>query len=440
MTFPKDFLWGSATSSYQIEGDGLNDGRGECIWHRFSHTPGKIKDGSNGDIACDHYHRYKEDVALMQSLGLQVYRFSTSWARVLPTGTGAVNPAGLDFYDRLVDELLAAGIRPFLTLYHWDMPKALQDRGGWGDPASVEWFAEYTRVMTARLGDRVKDWITHNEPFCAAVLGHWMGIHAPGLQDPSLTVKVAHHLLLSHGASMRVIREQVPDARAGITLNFTPAYPATDSDADRLVAQQADAFGHRWYLDPVFNGCYPDDLMPMLQQFGGDFDLSDISKACEPMDFLGVNFYSRNIIRANPDNPMGGEPVPPDGAEVTDFGWEVYPDALRDLLIRLHREYGPKAIYITENGAAYDDLPPTGDVVDDPKRVSYLERHFKACEQAMAAGVPLKGYFVWSLLDNFEWAEGYTKRFGIVYVDFATQKRTPKRSALLVKRMIADAV
>jgi beta-glucosidase len=437
MTFPKDFLWGSATSSYQIEGDGLNDGRGECIWYRFSHTPGKIKDGTNGDVACDHYHRYKDDVALMKSLGLGAYRFSISWPRVLPAGTGAVNPAGLDFYDRLVDELLAAGIRPFVTLYHWDFPQALQDQGGWGNPASVEWFADYTRLMTGKLGDRVKDWMTHNEPFCAAVLGHWWGMHAPGLQDPSLTVKAAHHILLSHGASMRVIREQVPDAQAGIVLNFTPAYPATDTEADRLIVQQADAFGHRWYLDPVFRGCYPDDLLPMLQGFAGDFDLSDIGKACEPMDFLGVNMYSRNLMRANPNTPLGGEPVIPDGAEVTAMGWEVYPDALRDLLIRLHREYSPKAMYIAENGAAYDDQPPTGEVVDDTQRVSYLERHFKACAEAIAAGAPVKGYFVWSLLDNFEWAEGFSKRFGIVYVDYATQRRTPKQSALLVKRMAA---
>jgi beta-glucosidase len=437
MTFPKDFLWGSATSSYQIEGNGLNDGRGECIWYRFSHTPGKIKDGSNGDVACDHYHLYKEDVALMKSLGLHAYRFSTSWPRVIPAGTGAVNPGGLDFYDRLVDELLAAGIRPFVTLYHWDLPQALQDRGGWGSPASVEWFADYARLMTGKLGDRVKDWMTHNEPFCTAVLGHWWGVHAPGLQDPSLTVKTAHHILLSHGAAMRVIREQVPDAQAGIVLNFTPAYPAADSDADRQIVQQADAFGHRWYLDPVVKGCYPDDLLPMLQGFAGDFDLSDIGNACEPMDFLGVNMYSRNLMRANPNTPLGGEPVIPDGAEVTAIGWEVYPDALRDLLIRLHRDYSPKAIYITENGAAYNDQPPTGDVLDDPQRVSYLERHFKACEEAMSAGAPLKGYFAWSLLDNFEWSEGYTKRFGIVYVDYATQKRTPKQSALLVKRMAA---
>jgi beta-glucosidase len=432
MAFPKDFLWGVAASSYQIEGGGLSEGRGESIWDRFSHTPGKVVNGDTGDVACDHLHRYKEDVAIMAELGVHAYRFSIAWPRVIPQGTGRINEQGLDFYDRLVDELLRHGIQPFATLYHWDFPQALQDRGGWASPDSVAWFAEYTDVMTRALGDRVKAWITHNEPWCISILSNLLGQHAPGLTDAPTAYRVAHHLNLSHAAAMNVIRQNCPGVPAGITLNLCPPVPSDpNKPEDVAAAQYFDGWFNRWFLDPVFKGQYPADMVENLGEALDGIDLDAVKAAAVPMDFLGINYYNRAVIAAD------GQPQLPADAEYTAMGWEVYPQGLTDLLVRVQRDYAPKAIYITENGAAFDDPEPADGIVEDPRRVAYLESHIQACDEAIIQGVPLKGYFAWSLMDNFEWAYGYEKRFGIVYVDYATQKRTFKRSARFYQDVIA---
>jgi beta-glucosidase len=432
MTFPKDFLWGAAASSYQIEGGGLTEGRGESIWDRFSHTPGKVMNDETGDVACDHLHLYKEDVKMMADLGLQAYRFSVAWPRVIPAGTGRINEMGLDFYDRLVDELLRYGIQPYATLYHWDLPQALQDKGGWASPESVAWFAEYTDVMTRALGDRVRSWITLNEPWCISILSNLLGHHAPGLYDAPTAYQVAHHLHLAHGASMGVIRQNCPGVPAGITLNLTPTVPSDPNNPEDVAAAQFfDGTFNRWFLDPVFKGTYPADIVEQLGSALDGIDLDAVKAAAVPMDFLGINYYNRTVMSG------GGPPKMPDDAEYTEMGWEVYPQGLNDLLVRVYRDYAPKAIYITENGAAFNDPDPVDGVVDDPRRVEYIKGHLAACDNAIIQGVPLKGYFVWSLMDNFEWAFGYDKRFGIVHVDYATQKRTPKRSARFYQKMIS---
>lgn len=439
MSYPKGFLWGTATASYQVEGSSLQYGRGECIWHRFSHTQGKVVNGDTGDVACDHYHRYPEDVQIMKKLGVNAYRFSISWPRILSQGTGQVNAEGLDFYDRLVDELLKAEILPFATLYHWDLPQALQDRGGWTNPQIVEWFCEYTQHVTQRLGDRVKHWLTHNEPFVVSHVGNLWGVHAPGNRDLKTTYQVAHHLLLSHGAGIPVIRQNVPDAIAGITLNLTVAHPASNSQADLEAAKRYEAFQNRWFLDPIYKGEYPADLVEWMSARGAldDIDLSAVKSACVPTDFLGVNFYNRSVNQADANDPvLGLKPIIPDGAEITAMGWEVYPDALRELLVWLKENYAPPAIYITENGSAYEDPLPENGIVEDPRRVNYLVGHLDALEKAVEAGVPMAGYFAWSLMDNFEWAEGYSKRFGLHYVDYETLVRYPKRSALVYQDYI----
>ncbi|MCU0476512.1 MAG: GH1 family beta-glucosidase [Anaerolineae bacterium] len=439
MDFPKDFIWGTATSSYQIEGETPEAGRGDCIWGHFARTPGKVVNGETGAVACDHYYRYKEDVALLKSLGVNAYRFSVSWPRVLPLGLGATNAAGLDFYSRLVDELLANGITPYLTLYHWDLPWSLQELGGWTNKDMPAWFAEYTGLMTRTLGDRVKHWITINEPWCVAHLGHLWGVHAPGLRDPKLAYMAAHQTHLAHGAAMRVIRETVPGAQAGITLNLTPAYPASDDPQDVLAAQYDDGFSNRWFLDPVFKGKYPADMVELLGEVLDGIDLDEVSAAAAPQDFLGVNFYSRGVKKWNPDAPFRNEGVKQEGAPHTAMGWEVYPQALEELMLRLHREYvGDLPILITENGAAYIDPEPSNGVVEDPQRAEYYRLHLDALSRAIAQGAPVKGYFAWSLMDNYEWAEGYAKRFGIVHVDFETQQRTLKRSALQYRDLIAQ--
>lgn len=431
MAFPKDFVWGVATSSYQIEG--ISEGRGECIWTRFSRTPGKVLNGDTGDVACDHVHRYREDVALMKELGVPSYRFSTSWPRVLPNGVGATNSAGLEFYDRLVDELLRHGIQPWLTLYHWDLPQALQDQGGWANPDSVQWFVDYAELMARRLGDRVKNWITHNEPWCASFLSNMFGEHAPGLQDPPTAYKVAHHLLLSHGHAVPVIRQHSAGAQVGITLNLSPQIAAGTTQADRELERQADGLGNRWFLDPVFKGVYPADMVKDAGSALDGIDLEAVKIANVPTDFLGINYYMRYMFAADPSVPGVRHDAFPPNAEFTQMGWEVYPQGMADMLIRVTREYGPKAIYITENGAAYPDPEPVNGIVEDPQRVSFYRGYLSAAESAIAQGAPLKGYFAWSLLDNFEWAWGYDRRFGIVHVDFKTQKRSLKRSALYLR-------
>jgi beta-glucosidase len=435
MQFPSDFLWGAATSSYQIEGAVNEDGRGDTIWDTFCRTPGKVVNGDTGDVACDHYHRYKDDVALMASLGLKGYRFSVAWSRIFPEGRGRIEPRGLDFYDRLVDELLAHNITPFLTLYHWDLPQALQDLGGWENRDTLSAFAAYADTVSRKLGDRVKHFATHNEPFVIAFVGNLWGVHAPGKQDLAAALLVSHHLMVSHGMALDALRANVPDGKHGIVLNFTPSYPSTLSHADREAARLVDGFNNRWFIDAILRGHYPPD---MVQHFGAAmFELQDGDQALmtRPIDFLGVNYYTRSLVRAG--NGMFKEEYLKTDNEYTDIGWEVYPQALFDLLMRFKVEYHTPELYITENGSAWPDVVAADGQVYDDGRERYLRGHLAACWRAIQEGVPLKGYFQWSLLDNFEWAEGYNKRFGMTYVDYATQQRILKQSGHFYKRVVA---
>jgi len=435
LTFPNNFIWGAATAAYQIEGAWDEDGKGESIWDRFSHTPGKVFNNDNGDVACDHYHRWRDDIALMCELGLQAYRFSIAWPRILPEGIGAVNQPGLDFYDRLVDGLLEAGITPFATLYHWDLPQALQDENGWANRAVVGAFANYADIVSRRLGDRVKHWITHNEPWCTSFLGNYVGNHAPGLREGPM-LAVAHHVLMSHGAAAPVLRANSPGADVGISLNFSPAYPASDSAEDQAAAQRFDGFFNRWFLDPIYGRGYPEDMVALYGQAMPNIPADDLEKIAAPIDFLGVNYYNRAVIVDDPAAaPLRLGSVRPEG-EYTAMDWEVYPEALRALLVRLTRDYGPAKLYITENGSAYDDTFAPDGAIHDERRVRYLESHLMAAHAAIGEGVPLAGYFAWSLMDNFEWAYGYDKRFGIVHVDYETQQRTPKDSARVYSAVI----
>ncbi len=441
--FPDDFVWGAATSAQQIEGARREGGRGDSIWDRFAAIPGKIADGSNPDIACDHYHRWREDVALMRRLGLGGYRFSIAWPRIQPEGRGAPNEAGLDFYDALVDGLLEAGIAPFPTLYHWDLPQALQERGGWGERAIVDAFADYAAIVARRLGDRVRSWTTHNEPWCVATLGHEEGHHAPGHTDPAEALRVAHHLLLSHGRATAVLRDEAPGAEVGIVLIHSPAEAASDSEGDRDAARWFDGFFNRWYLDPVFRGAYPADAIadrvaaghlegpePPFVQDG------DMAAIAAPLDFLGFNYYSRALMKAGPDGrPTDAKTTPAD--ELTDMGWEVYPEGLYDGLMRVHRDYAPRKIYITENGAAYTDPVDAAGRIADARRIAYLRGHLLAARRAVADGAPLAGYFTWSLMDNFEWGLGYGKRFGLFAVEDETRRRIPKDSAFWYRDVVA---
>ena len=436
--FPGDFVWGTATSSYQIEGAWNEDGKGESIWDRFSHTPGKIEDGSTGDVACDHYHRWREDVALMKEMGLHAYRFSIAWPRVLPEGRGRANPAGLDFYSRLVDALLEVEIEPFVTLYHWDLPQVLQDQGGWPARASAEAFVEYADLVSRRLGDRVKHWMTFNEPFVSALVGYLEGRHAPGHTDLDEALAAAHHLLLAHGWAVPVIRRNSPEAGVGIVLNLSGQVPASPSAADRAAAWRQDGIINRWFLDPLAARGYPGDI---VQHYARPMDFvqaGDMEAMAVPLDFLGVNFYSRIVVRSKqvPEADNAPRTVFP-SPERTEMGWTVYPEGLYELLGRLHFDYRFPALYITENGAAYPDQVGPDGQVDDPSRVAYLKGHLAAAARAIAVGVPLRGYFAWSLLDNFEWAHGYTKRFGLIYVDYRTQRRVFKSSAHWYRRVIA---
>jgi beta-glucosidase len=435
--FPEGFVWGAAAAAFQIEGSTKADGRGESIWDRFCATPGKVLNGDTGDPACDHYRRWREDIALMRDLGLRAYRLSIAWPRILPTGSGAANQTGLDFYDRLIDGLLAAGITPHVTLYHWDLPQALQDQGGWASRATVDAFVHYADVVSRRLGDRVKHWITHNEPWCISWLSHWIGAHAPGIeQGPAL--QVAHHVLVSHGLSVPVLRQASPGAQVGITLNFSPAYPETESPEDAQAAYTHDGFFNRWFLDPLYQGSYPEDMVALYEPLGlPQAQPGDMATIAAPLDFLGINYYNRAVIRHDPGQPLGYSHCRPEG-EYTAMDWEVYPDALRALLVRLQDDYSPVRMYISENGAAYDDfLTATGEVHDE-ERKRYLIGHLAACQQAIAEGAKLEGYFAWSLMDNFEWAFGYSKRFGIVYVDYASQRRILKDSARFYRGAIKD--
>jgi beta-glucosidase len=434
-TSSADFVWGAATAAYQIEGATHEDGRGESVWDRFGATPGKVRNGDTGEIACDFYHRFPEDIVLMGELGIDAFRFSIAWPRILPEGRGTVNQAGLDFYDRLVDELLAHGIEPFATLFHWDTPQVLEDAGGWPARATAEAFVEYAGVVASRLGDRVRYWTTHNEPWVVAWIGHAWGEHAPGRTSETDAVATAHHMLLSHGWAVEAIRRAAPDARVGITLNLALAYPASTSPEDEAAAWHLDGEGNRWFLDPLFRGSYPADLLErneLVAPFVRDGDLDAIAA---PLDFLGVNNYFRFIVS---DAGEGPRVVQDPEAQLTDMGWEVYPDGLYRLLVRVAADYAPPEIYVTENGAAFGDVRGHDGRVRDPERQAYLESHIDSVTRAIAEGVPVKGYFVWSLLDNFEWAHGYSKRFGLVYVEYPTLERIPKDSFYWYRDFIAN--
>ncbi len=409
---PREFLWGAATASYQIEGGVREDGRGESIWDRFSHTPGMVRNGDTGDVACDHYHRWPEDIALMRELGLGAYRFSIAWPRVVPDGTGAVNAAGLDWYERLVDGLLAAGIQPWATLYHWDLPQAVQDRGGWTSPETVDGFVRYAEAVAQRLGDRVAGWITHNEPWVAAFVGHYQGRHAPGLTDLGTALTAAHNILLSHGRAVSVLRAATPTVPVGITLNLNTMRSASSSRDDQAAARRDDGYLNRWFLDPIFGRGYPEDMLDAFGSLVPAISSGDLEEIAVPLDFLGINNYFPNYVRARepgPGHELGIEhlreaELAARGFEITEMGWPVAPDAFGELLVRVHRQYQPAAIYVTENGCAFRDEVVDG-VVDDPRRTAYLAGHLAALSGAVEAGSPVRGYFVWSLLDNFEWAK-----------------------------------
>lgn len=435
--FPDTFLWGCATSAYQIEGSPLADGAGPNVWHRFSHTPGMTFNGDTGDVACDHYRRMEQDVELMAGLGLNAYRFSISWARVLPYGEGCVNETGLDFYDRLVDALLKNSITPMVTLYHWDLPEALDNRGGWLNRRVADWFGEYSRVCFRRLDDRVRLWATLNEPWVVTDGGYLHGTLAPGHRNLFEAPIASHNLLRSHTRAVQVYRE-VGRHRIGIVVNIEPKHPASDSPEDMAAAERAHAYMNLQYLEPVFHGLYPQRLRDVFGEAWPEWPMEDLESIRLPIDFIGLNYYTRGVVRHDPDRyPLKASPVRLPNATYTETGWEVYPQALTDTLVWLKENYGNPPVYITENGAAFYD-PPTvkGERLEDPLRQSYLKQHLKAAHAALDAGVDLRGYFVWSLFDNFEWSQGYSKRFGLIHVDFSTQKRTPKGSADLYQRII----
>ena len=426
--FPAGFVWGTAASAYQVEGAWNEDGRAPSIWDTFCRQPGKVWHGECGDVASDHYHRYADDVQIMADLGLKAYRFSVAWPRILPEGTGAVNPKGLDFYERLVDLLLAKGIEPYLNLYHWDLPQALQDRGGWPNREIVHYFADYAQVVSKRLGDRVSHWITHNEPFVAAVLGYLLGEHAPGIQDPAAAMAAVHHLLLSHGYACQVLREQVRNPSIGVALNLSPVYPASDSEEDHRAVSRYDAILNRVFLEALLQGRYPAEAMDILGAFFPPIQADDMQRIAAPLAFLGVNYYSRTVVRHDPATFLiQAAQVQPEGRDYSGM-WEIYPEGIYDLLMRIQRDYHPADIMITENGICVPDGVDVDGRVRDTRRIEYLRDHLLQVHRAMQAGVPVSGYFVWSLLDNFEWAFGYSKRFGLVHVDFETQKRTVKDS------------
>ena len=440
MNFPENFLWGTATASYQIEGAVKEGGRGTSIWDTFSHTPGKVRHGDTGDIACDHYHRLEEDLDLMSEIGLQAYRFSVAWPRIQPEGGGPANQNGLDFYRRLVEGLRQRSIEPMLTLYHWDLPQALQDRGGWTSRDTSERFAEYAGIVYEALSDDVGFWITLNEPWVSAWMGYGLGVHAPGISDSSQALTATHHLLLGHGLAMERMRSAGDGNQLGVTLNLHPAHASRDRDADREAARRVDGQANRLYLDPLFHGEYPEDLLSHYTERGVDLWFvqdGDLGRISAPIDFLGINYYFRNTVRDAPgeDAPdipfadLDARPIVPHAAEKTAMGWPVEPEGLTEILVRIKDDYADVPIYVTENGRAVSDyIDPEGDV-DDEERISYLDSHFRAAHEAIEQGVDLRGYMVWSFLDNFEWAEGYSKRFGIVFVEYGTQRRVPKASA-----------
>ncbi|MEH0969599.1 GH1 family beta-glucosidase [Micromonospora sp. CPCC 205546] len=449
LRFPDNFVWGAATAAYQIEGAATDDGRGPSIWDTFSRTPGKVHHGHTGDVACDHYHRYADDVALMAELGLRAYRFSVAWPRIQPDGTGPVNPRGLDFYDRLTDALLARGIDPIVTLYHWDLPQALQDRGGWTNRETAEHFATYATAVHTRLGDRIRTWTTLNEPWCSAYLGYGNGVHAPGEQDPGAAFAAVHHLLLGHGLAARALRSGGAQT-VGITVNPADVCAVdADSAADAAAVRLVDGLHNRIFLDPLLRAAYPDDVLEHVSRIVEPTFLRDGDEKliAAPIDLLGINYYAPTYVAGRPDGAGGSawpgtegavEFLPPAGP-LTDMGWMIEPAGLTRLLERIARDYPGVPLMVTENGAAFPDKPDadgSGQVMD-ADRIAYLDGHLRAVHEAISRGVDLRGYLVWSLLDNFEWAEGYRRRFGIIHVDYLTQRRTPKSSARWYQEVIS---
>ena len=435
--FPADFLWGAATSAYQIEGSPLADGAGPSIWHEFAHTPGRVCNDDTGDVACDHYHRYREDIELMRALGLNTYRFSVSWSRVLPEGRGRVNRRGLDFYERLVDALLERGIQPMLTLYHWDLPAALDRLGGWLNPDSAHWFADYAQTLFRALDDRVKLWVTLNEPWVVVDGGYLHGVLAPGQRNPYAAPVATHHLLRAHATAVQAYRA-VGRHQIGLVVNLEPKYPDRETAEDLNATMRADAYVNRYYLDPVFLGNYPPELAEIFGVAWPPFPDADFDFIRQPLDFLGINYYSRQVVRHAPENwPLQTRGVRQDRQTHTLLDWEVYPQGLTDILEWVASRYGPLPLYITENGAAFRDEVSADGQVHDLRRIAYLREYFTQARLAMDDGVDLRGYFVWSLLDNFEWANGNSKRFGLIHVDYATQQRTLKDSAKWYAQVIA---
>ncbi|TQJ91124.1 GH1 family beta-glucosidase [Streptomyces sp. SLBN-31] len=424
--FPHDFLWGTATAAYQIEGAAAEDGRGPSIWDTYSHTPGKVAGNDNGDVACDHYHRWREDIGLMRRLGTNAYRLSVAWPRVMPGGDGPVNPKGLAFYDELIDALLEADITPSVTLYHWDLPQALQDRGGWPERDTALAFAEYASVVAERLGDRVTQWATLNEPLCSAWIGHLEGRMAPGLTDLTAAVRTSYHLLLGHGLAVDAIRAAAPYAQVGIVTNLSTVHAATDREEDVAAARRQDGHINRWWLDPVYGRGFPAD---MREVYGVELPEreGDLARIAAPLDWHGLNYYMPSTVADDPSAPAPHvRSVRRLGVPRTGMDWEIDANGIETLLLRLTDEYPIRRLYVTENGSAYPDVVRPDGTVDDPERQDYMERHLAACASAVRQGAPLAGYFAWSLLDNFEWAYGYDKRFGLVHVDYETQKRTIK--------------
>ncbi len=442
--FPKDFVWGAATAAFQIEGASSEDGRGESIWDRFCRVPGKVANGDTGDVACNHYHLYQQDVQLLKDLNIESYRFSISWPRIFPTESMTPNQQGIDFYKALVNTLIEQGITPMATLYHWDLPQWLENKGGWTNRDTVHYFKQFSETMFRELGDTVKNWITHNEPWVVSYLGYGNGVHAPGHQDLESFLKASHHVLLSHGEAVKLFREMGPkDGKVGITLNMAPAYPQDESAESKLAANTWDGFLNRWFADPVFKGAYPKDMLDIYGEitsfsFIQDGDLDVIS---QPTDYLGINYYSITTAKQSTEGEFSFLKVEPvtTGKPQTGMGWEIEPKGLTDLLIRLHQDYNGIPIYITENGAAFDDTIEEDGEIHDDLRLNYIKNHLEASLDAIENGVNLKGYYVWSFLDNFEWAFGYDKRFGVVYVDYETQKRTPKKSALWYRDNISSS-
>ena len=441
--FPEGFHWGAATAAYQIEGGWNLDGKGESIWDRFSHTSGRIKHGATGDVACDSYHRWREDLALLREMNLRSYRFSIAWPRILPDGAGAVNQRGIDYYRRLADALLEAGIRPFPTLYHWDLPQALEERGGWPNRDTAGRFADYARIVVRALGDRIPEWILLNEPNIFTTMGYLAGIHAPGRRDPEAWLRAGHTANLAQGEAFRAMRAERPDLSIGSAFNMSACEPAGDAEADRDAAERWHRLVNLWHLEPALRGRYPDAFPegPPLERMG--VRDGDLERVRAPLDFVGINLYTRSLVRAHPEDPLGIGvlPVGPVGGSEgprTDFGWEVWPRALHDVVLRITREFDRPRIEITENGCSYADGPGSDGAIRDERRIAYYRGYLEALARAIDAGADVRGYHAWTLLDNFEWSEGFAQRFGLAWVDFATQDRTLKQSGRWYGRVAAE--